>query len=93
MAHVTPTKLTFNIPVAVEVHMGLDTYRKPGKDYAVTGSNDVVCWIAPANEFYPFRRAEREGKPWVQPESGAHVYFRKSVFPALMPSLVELEKS
>ena len=91
IAHVTPTKLTFNIPVAVEVHMGLETYRRPGKDHLVTGADDPVAWVMPANEYYPYRRAVREGKPYVPPEGGAHLYFRKSVFPGLMPALDDIE--
>ncbi len=80
IAQVTPTNVTFNIPDAVEEYMGLQTYRRPGKDYAVTGTDDTLAWIMAASEYYPFRRGEREGEPWSQPEGGAHVYIRKSVF-------------
>ena len=93
IAHVTPTKLTFNIPDAVEAHLGLETYRRSGKDYAVTGSNDVVCWITPANEYHTYRIAEREERPFPAPKDGAHIYFRKSFFPGLLPRLSEQEKS
>ena len=93
IAQVTPTNVTFNIPDAVEEYLGLQTYQRPGKDYAVTGTDDTMAWIMLASEYYPFRRAAREGKPWTQLEEGAHVYFRKSVFSGLMPSLVELERS
>ena len=92
ISQVTPTNVTFSIPDAVEEHMGLETYRRPGKDYVVTGTDDTVAWIMPAGEYYPFRRAEREGKPWLQPLGGAHIYFRKSLFPALMPAVEDLEK-
>ena len=80
IAQVTPTKVTFNIPDAVEEYLGLQTYLRPGKKYTVTGTDDTVAWIIPASEYYPFRTAEREGKPWTQPEGGAHIYLRKSVF-------------
>ncbi|MDG7029669.1 MAG: hypothetical protein JRN38_05430 [Nitrososphaerota archaeon] len=93
IAQVTPTNVTFNVPDAVEAHMDLETYRRPDKDYVVTGSNDVVCWIMPAREYYPYRRAERSGRPWTQPEGGVHVYFRKSLFPDTLPNLPHLETS
>jgi hypothetical protein len=93
IAQVTPTNVTFNIPDAVEVHMGLQTYRRPVKDYVVTGTDDTVAWIIPVSEYYPFRRADRADKPYVEPPDGAHVYFRKSVFPGRLPSLAELERS
>ncbi len=93
IAQVTPTNVTFNIPDAVEVHMGLQTYRRPGKEYVVTGTDDTVAWIVPAGEYYPYRRAEKEGKPWTQPEGGAHVYFRKSIFPTPMPSQEKVRPS
>lgn len=93
ISQVTPTNVTFNIPDAVEAYMGLRTYRRTRKSYVVTGTDDTVAWIVPASEYYPFRRAGREGKPWVQPEGGSHVYFRKSFFPGLLPNLAELEKS
>ncbi len=80
IAQVTPTNVTFNIPDAVEAHLGLLIYRRPGKDYVVTGTDDTLAWAMPASEYYPFRRAEREGKPWIQPEGGTHVYFQKSLF-------------
>ena len=87
IAQVTPTNVTFNIPDAVEEYLGLQTYQRPGKDYAVTGTDDTMAWIMLASEYYPFRRAAREGKPWTQPEGGAHVYFRKSLFSTALPSL------
>ncbi len=62
-AQVTPTNVTFNVPDAVEAHMGLKTYRREGKGYVVTGTDDTVAWIMPGSEYYPFRRAEREGSP------------------------------
>ena len=80
IAKVTPTKVTFNIPDAVEEHLGLQTYLRPGKKYAVTGRDDTLAWIMPASEYYPFRRAEREGEPWTHPEGGAHIYLRRSLF-------------
>lgn len=85
IAQVTPTNVTFNIPDAVEEHLGLQTYRRHGKDYVVTGTDDTVAWIMPAGEYYPFRRAEREGRAWTQPEGGNHVYLRKSEFEGLVP--------
>ncbi len=91
IAHLTPSNITFNIPDGVEEYMGLQTYRRPEKDYVVTGTDDTVAWIMPANEYYAFRRAEREGRPWIQPEGGAHVYFRKSLFPGLIPDMSQLE--
>ncbi len=91
MAQLTPTNVTFNVPDAVEAHMGLQTYRRPGKDYVVTGTDDTLAWIVPATEYYPFRRAEREGRPWAQPEGGAHVYFRKSLFSGMFPDVGEIE--
>ena len=87
IAQVTPTNVTFNIPDAVEEHLGLQTYRRPGKDYVVTGTDDSMAWIMPASEYYPFRKAEREGRPWTQPERGAHVYLRQSLFAVSMPDL------
>lgn len=87
IAQVTPTNVTFNIPDAVEEYVGLQTYQRPGKDYAVTGTDDTMAWTMLASEYYPFRRAAREGKPWTQPEGGAHVYFRKSLFPNVQPDL------
>ena len=87
IAQVTPTNVTFNIPDAVEEHLGLLTYRRPGRDYIVTGTDDSLAWIMPVTEYYPFRRAERERTPWVQPEGGAHIYFRKSVFSTTLPGL------
>lgn len=87
IAQVTPTNVTFNIPDAVEEYLGLQTYQRPGKDYAVTGTDDTMAWIMLASEYYPFRRAAREGKPWTQPEGGAHVYLRRSVFSTLMPAV------
>ena len=43
IARVTPTKVTFNIPGAEEAYIGLQTYQRPSKDNAVTGTDDVVC--------------------------------------------------
>ena len=80
IAQVTPTNVTFNIPDAVEEHLGLQTCRRPGKAYVVTGTDDTMAWVMPASEYYPFRRAEREGRTWTQPEGGNHVYLRKSCF-------------
>lgn len=91
VALVTPTNLTFNVPDSVEEYVGLQTYRRPGKDYVVTGSDDTVCWIMPASEYYPFRRADREAKPYAEPPDGAHVYFRKSLFSTLFPTVKDLE--
>lgn len=91
IAQVTPTNVTFNTPDAVEAHMRLETYRRPGKDYVVTGTDDVVAWMMPAPEYYPYRQATRAGKPYVEPPGGAHVYFRKSLFSNLLPSLEEME--
>ncbi len=93
IAQVTPTNVTFNIPDAVEVHMGLQTYRRPGKDYVVTGTDDVVAWVMPSAEYYPYRQAMRAGKPYQEPPGGAHIYFRKSLFPSLLPSLEEMESA
>jgi hypothetical protein len=87
IAQVTPTNVTFNIPDAVEEYLGLQTYQRPGKDYAVTGTDDTMAWIMPASEYYPFRRAEREGRTWSQPGAGAQVYLRKSVFQNIGPDL------
>ena len=87
IAQVTPTNVTFNIPDAVEEYLGPQTYKRPGKDYTVTGTDDTVVWIMPASEYYPFRRAEREGMLWTQPEGGAHMYRRQSLFAVLMPGL------
>ncbi len=56
IAQVTPTKVTFNIPDAIEVHMGLQTYGRPGKDYVVTGTVDSLAWFMLAREYYPYRR-------------------------------------
>ncbi len=83
VAQVTPTNVTFNIPDAVEEHLGLQTFRRPGKDYAVTGTDDTIAWIMPASDYYPYRRVERQGMPWTQPLGGTHVYLRKSVFSRL----------
>ena len=80
IAQVTPTNVTFNIPDAVEEHLGLQTYRRLGKGYVVTGTDDTLAWVMPAVEYYPFRKADREGLPLAQPEGGVHVYLRKSVF-------------
>ena len=90
-AQLTPSNVTFNVPATVEAHMDLETYRREGKDYVVTGTDDTVAWIMPAGEYYPYRRAEREGRLWVQPEGGAHVYFRKSLFANSLSDLSHLE--
>lgn len=91
IAQVTSTNITFNVPDAAEEHMGLQTYRRPGKGYAVTGTDDTIAWIMPAREYYLFRRSEREGKPWTQPEGGAHVYLRKSLFSDALPDVGKME--
>ena len=84
IARVTPSKVTFNIPDAVEEHPGLQTYRRPGKDYAVTGMDDTLARIMPDRDYYPFRRAEREERTCTQPGGGNHVYLRKSEFEGLV---------
>ena len=91
IAQLTPTKLTFNIPDAVEEHLGLLTYRRSDEGYVVTGTVDTLAWVMPASEYYPYRRAEREGKPYVPPEGEAHIYFRKSVFTTVAPALSWME--
>ena len=91
IAQLNPTKVTFNIPDAVEVHIGLQTYRRLGKDYVVTGTDDSLAWLMPTSEYYHFRRAEREGTLWVQPEGGARVYFCKLVFSRLNLSSEKME--
>lgn len=93
IAQVTPTNVTFNIPDAVEEHLCLLTYRREGKDYAVTGTDDTLAWIMPASEYYPFRRAERADKPWNQPEGGAHVYVRKSLFAVVFTNPSHFEEA
>ena len=85
IAQVTPTNVTFNIPDAVEEHIDMQAYRRSGKDYVVTGTDDTLAWIMPVREYYPFRTAERQGKSWNQPEGAAHVYLRKSLFPGNVP--------
>lgn len=91
IAQVTPTNITFNVPDAVEEFIGIQTYKRPGKDYAVTGTDDVFVWVVPAAEYYAFREAERGGKPYSPPEEGAHIYLRKSLFPGLSIDMSHLE--
>ena len=93
IAQVTPTSLTFNVPDAAETHMGIQTYRRPGKPYAVTGTDDTLAWIMPADEYYPYRHAIREGRPYVPEKGGAHVYFRKSLFSGSSLNPSEMEPS
>ena len=93
IAQVTPTNVTFNVPDAAEMHMGIQTYRRPAKPYTVTGTDDSLAWIMPADEYYPYRRAVREGKPFVPPREGVHIYFRKALFNDLLPGPQVIEPS
>lgn len=84
-------KLYFNLPAAVESYLSLKGFRDPGNHNRVT--DDVLAWLMPAEEFYTFREAKREGKaPEGQLGGPAHVYLMKSHFPGLLPPLKALEE-
>lgn len=81
-------KGVFNLPDAVEQHLGLKVY--PRKDSPATSTDDTVAWLLPEEEYYRYRREEREKE---SPASGEeyHVYLVRSLFPGLRPSVEVME--
>lgn len=84
-------KAVFNLPDAVESHLGLQTFKRGDK--GASGTDDSVAWLLPEAEYYQFRKDEREGKSYGMTEGDdVHLYLVKSLFPGLLPSIESMER-
>lgn len=74
----------------VEERLGKKTHWVPERKARRT--LDTLAWLIPAEEYYTYREATKEGKTYAIPEGGpAQVYQSKSEFPGLLPSTCNLE--
>jgi hypothetical protein len=84
-------KGVFNLPDAVETHLGLSTF--PRGDKGASGTDDSVAWLLPEKEYYEFREGERQGKGYGMTKGDdVHLYLVKSLFPGLLPSIDSMER-
>lgn len=90
MGSVAPN-LSFNLPDAVERFLRLTTYplERPG----LTGTDDSLAWLAPAEEILAYRKAIREGRKYTQTGERAHAYLVKAVTDTWLGTLDAVEKS
>ena len=84
-------KLVFNIPAAVEEYLGLVSF--PRETPSTRGTDDMIVWFIPEEEYYEYRDLTRDKSPFSALSSGQtpRVYLTKSIFSALRPSLSEEE--
>lgn len=87
-------KLLFNLPGAVQRHLGIHVQVRPPSGLKAT--DDTVLWFLPAPEYYEYRGLEHSERGWHGPSPGglAHVYLTKSMLPMPrpLPDLTELER-
>ena len=83
--------LSFNLPDAVERHLGLTTHRldRPG----LTGTDESLAWLAPAEEVLAYRKALREGRKYSRIGAEAHAYVVRAISKEILPPLAEVEKA
>lgn len=87
---VVASNLTFNLPDAVERRLGVQTTFVSERNARRTFN--PLAWLVPAEEYYAYREATKDGKPYQIPPAGpAHLYLIKSEWPGLVPSLKSLE--
>lgn len=74
-------KLLFNLPGAVQKHLGVQT--QPRGENGIRATDDTLIWFLPAPEYYEFRARDWAEKPWTGPSPGgfAHVYLARSILP------------
>ncbi len=94
LATARPTeRLLFSLPATVAQHLRLEVTSRPPR--RLRGTDDTVVWFVPAPEYYAFRRAEAEERPWADPSGFGvgHVYLAKSLhpFPRELSQLAETE--
>ncbi|MCI4368078.1 MAG: hypothetical protein L3K09_00730 [Thermoplasmata archaeon] len=86
-------KLVFNLPGAVQRHLGIQVQQRPPT--GLKSTDDSILWFLPAPEYYEYRGMERTAGGWKGPSPGglAHVYLTKSILPLPHPlsELTELE--
>jgi hypothetical protein len=90
MGSVAPN-LSFNLPDSVERFLKLTTYplERPG----LTGTDDSLAWLSPAEEILAYRRALREGRKYTQTGEHAHAYLVKAITNTWLGSLDAVERS
>lgn len=75
-------KLLLNLPVRVAQHLRLETVVRPS---GARGTDDLLLWLVPAPEYYPFRRGPDvpKGAPATVPPDAPlpHVYLVRSLLP------------
>jgi hypothetical protein len=88
MAQLTD-KLVFNMPAALEEYLGIQSYPRGGA--GTRGTDDMIVWYMPEDEYYEYRLQTRDGKPFKGLTSGniPHVYLTKSVFQHLRKNIAE----
>jgi len=88
MAQLTE-KLVFNIPAALEEYLGIQTYPRGGA--GTRGTDDMLVWFMPEDEYYEYRSQTRDSKPFRGLASGniPRVYLTKSIFQHLRKNIVE----
>ncbi len=86
-------KMLFNIPDAVERHLGLKTY--PRGDRGAQGTDDTLLWFLPEPEYALYRKETREGKafPGLPGGETPHVYVTKSLLGDFRPGLEAFERA
>lgn len=84
--------LIFRVPATITAWLGVETF--PREHPGSLGTDDVIAWLVPENEYYAYREATRGGKAYrFDPKAPpAHVYMVKSHFPGLGPSVEEMER-
>jgi hypothetical protein len=90
MGSVAPN-LSFNLPDSVERFLKLTTYplERPG----LTGTDDSLAWLSPAEEILAYRKAVREGRRYTQTGERAHAYLVKAVTNTWLGPLDAVERS
>jgi hypothetical protein len=86
-------KMLFNIPDAVERHLGLKTY--PRGDRGAQGTDDTLLWFLPETEYAFYRKETREGRgfPGLPDGETPHVYLTKALLGDFRPGLDAYERA
>ncbi len=84
-------KHVFNIPGAVEEHLGLVS--RPQETRNTRWTNDMIVWFLPKDEYYEYRQVVAGGSefPGLRSRTPPRVYLTKSLFGDLRPNLLEEE--
>ncbi len=84
-------KLVFNIPAAVEDHLGLTI--RPQETKNTRWTDDMIVWFLPETEYYAYRAAVARGGHFEALPSGEtpRIYLTRSHFSELRPRLLEEE--